>query len=58
MSPICPECGLGCFCPAIAQTKESRAAGTLILWCTGHGHWGGDVRDAFWKLLPTNTTEG
>lgn len=48
----CPECGKECFCPALAQTNESRERGTLILWCKEFGHWGGDVRDANWKHQP------
>lgn len=50
MVPTCPQCGTRCFCPAVAQTKASMAAGTLLLWCLDH-HWAGDVREATWKHI-------
>lgn len=53
MVPACPQCGAKCFCPALAQTNESREAGTLNLWCTDMGHWAGDVRDADWRHEPS-----
>lgn len=49
MVPTCPQCGRECFCPALAQTNESRAQGRLNLWCVDFGHWSGDVRDANWR---------
>ena len=49
MVPTCPQCGAECFCPVLAQTKESREAGTLNIWCKDMGHWTGDVRAAAWK---------